>query len=214
MYIGSNSAQRVESGPAESVFLDSLNKPVKPVPTDQANLFGKRPLNFIPNPSKAVWYSALFPGLGQIYNRKYWKLPLVYGGFMGITYALAWNGQYLKDYTNAYSDLMDDNPNTTSYLDILPANMLNNFNNGSLTHDQLGTILKNRKDYFRRNRDLSIICMVGLYFVTMIDAYVDAQLFQFDINPDLSLRVEPVSLKVNQFNNRSQAFGLQCSINF
>lgn len=214
MYIGAVSAQRVEQSSAETVILDSVNKPVKPIYTDQANLFGKRPINFVPNPSKAVWYSALFPGLGQLYNRKYWKLPLVYGGFMGITYALAWNGQYLKDYTNAYSDLKDDNPNTTSYLDILPTNMLNNFNNGTLTPDQLGTILKNRKDYFRRNRDLSIICMVGLYFVTMIDAYVDAQLFQFDINPDLSLRVEPVSLKVNQINNRSQAFGLQCSINF
>jgi hypothetical protein len=127
---------------------------------------------------------------------------------------LAWNNQYLKDYTAAYNDLQDNDPNTNSFYDILPASMKEAYKNGTLTQDRLSTILKNQKDFFRRNRDLSIISMGLLYFVTMIDAYVDAQLFQFDISPELSMKVQPSMIRINEFNNRSQGLGLQCSINF
>ncbi len=170
---------------------------------------------FVPVPAKAVWYSALLPGLGQIYNRKYWKLPLVYGGFAGITYALAWNNGYLKDYSKAYSDITDANPSTNSFLEILPASYVKAYNNGTISQDQLTSTLKNRKDFFRRNRDLSVISMIGLYFVTMIDAYVDAQLFQFDISPDLSLKMQPALLRsTNNVYNGSLGYGLQCSVKF
>ena len=75
---------------------------------------------FIPNPNRAVWLALVIPGGGQIYNRKYWKLPLVYGGFVGCAYALNWNSQMYKDYSQAYLDIMDDDPNTKSFEDFLP----------------------------------------------------------------------------------------------
>ena len=75
---------------------------------------------FVPDPKRALWLSLVFPGAGQIYNRKYWKLPFFYGGFLGCTYAFKWNQQMYRDYSQAYLDIMDDDPNTNSYLDMLP----------------------------------------------------------------------------------------------
>lgn len=76
---------------------------------------------FIPNSNRATWLALIIPGGGQIYNRKYWKLPIVYGGFMGCAYALSWNGKMYKDYSQAYLDIMDDDPNTKSYEDFSSA---------------------------------------------------------------------------------------------
>lgn len=194
---------------------DSLSVLKVPADYNKTDIAGApQKLRFAPDPAKAVWYSALLPGLGQIYNRKYWKLPLVYGGFAGLTYALTWNSQYLKDYSNAYQDITDNNPNTNRFRNILPLSYLNRYDSGELSSDRLTTILKNRRDYFRRNRDLTVISMVGLYFVTMIDAYVDAQLFQFDISPDLSLKLNPSLIKSPNQNDRSLNMGFQCSIKF
>jgi hypothetical protein len=166
---------------------------------------------FVPNPTKAVLYSAIFPGLGQIYNRKYWKLPIVYGGYLGCVYAITWNGTQFNGYKNAYRDITDKNNETNSWINYLPygtdvsnwsTNELNNFANR----------LKNGKDNFRRYRDLSVIITIGLYALTMVDAYVDAQLFEFDVSDDLSFRMEPVIF--NRTVATSRAFGLQCSITF
>jgi hypothetical protein len=140
-----------------------------------------------PDPQKAIWYSALCPGLGQLYNRRYWKLPIVGAGVMGIAYAIGWNGKYYTAYTNAYRDIADDNPNTDSYLDLLPKGYTG-YNIAQLT-----TLVKNRQQTFRRYRDLSIIGAVGVYLICMIDAYVDAQLYDFDMSPDLSFRPQSVS---------------------
>ena len=68
-----------------------------------------------PNPKRALWLALVIPGAGQIYNRKYWKLPIVYGGFVGCAYAMRWNNQMYRDYSQAYMDLMDNDPNTDSY---------------------------------------------------------------------------------------------------
>lgn len=193
---------------------DTLSVTELSLKQSEMNDAGALKLRVAPDPGRAVWYSALLPGLGQIYNRKYWKLPLVYGGFAGLTYALAWNGQYLKDYSNAYQDITDDLDNTNRFLDILPPSYVKQYQSGVMTKERLTTILKTRRDYFRRNRDLTIISMVGLYFVTMIDAYVDAQLFQFDISPDLSMKVQPSLIKTTNQNDRSLGLGLQCSIKF
>lgn len=212
--IGSIFAQQEKALIDASIVADSLKTGVS-TPKVSANVVApKIKADFAPVPSRAVLYSAFFPGLGQIYNQKYWKLPLIYGGYVGLTYALSWNTQYLKDYTAAYNDLQSNDPTRTSYLDILPLSMKNSLNDGTLTKERLTTILKNQKDFFRRNRDLTIISMIGLYFVTMVDAYVDAQLFQFDISPDLSMKVEPTMIRMNQFDSRTQGLGLQCSINF
>ena len=68
-----------------------------------------------PNSTRALWLALVLPGAGQIYNRKYWKLPIVYGGFVGCAYAMRWNNQMYHDYSQAYLDLMDDDPRTESY---------------------------------------------------------------------------------------------------
>ena len=75
---------------------------------------------FVPNPQRALWLALVAPGAGQIYNRKYWKLPLFYGGFLGCTYAFLWNQQMFMDYSQAYLDIMDDDPNTASYRNFFP----------------------------------------------------------------------------------------------
>lgn len=165
---------------------------------------------FKPNPAKAVIYSAIFPGLGQIYNRKYWKLPLVYGAFMGCAYAISWNNRNYSDYSQAYMDIMSEDPETNnSWINFLPANA---DPEQYIEDTNFKESLKSRKDYFRRYRDLSIIITVGVYFITMIDAYVDAQLFDFDISPDLSLRVEPTMTQPTRYSSRT--YGLNCSIKF
>ena len=163
---------------------------------------------FKPNPTKAIIYSAIFPGLGQAYNRKYWKLPIVYGGFIGFTYAISWNGRYYTDYSNGYKDIMDDDPATDSWKNFLP------YGQDPETADQewLKTVLKRRKDFYRRYRDLSIIGTVAMYALAMVDAYIDAQLFDFDISSDLSFRVEPTIIKKTDY--LANSFGVQCSISF
>ena len=117
----------------------------------------------------ALWL--VLPSAGQIYNRKYWKLPFVYGGFLGCAYALMWNQQMYKDYSQAYLDIMDDNPNTNSFLEMLPPRY-------DITgrEEQFKRVFKRKKDFYRRYRDLSAFCFVGVYLLSVVDAYVDAQL--------------------------------------
>lgn len=142
---------------------------------------------FNPDPTRAVWMSALFPGLGQIYNRRYWKLPIIVAGFMGLGYGMSWNNTQYQDYSNGYLDLMSGDPDKKSYMNFFPPNT----DESSLDKNWLQSVLKNRKNYYRRNRDLCIICMVAVYLVAIIDAYVDAQLAHFDISPDLSMDISP-----------------------
>ena len=166
---------------------------------------------FIPNPNKALWLSLVFPGAGQIYNRKYWKLPFIYGGFMGCTYALMWNQMMYRDYSQAYLDIMDDDPNTNSYLEMLPPRY-------DITgrEEQFKNVFKRKKDLYRRYRDLSAFCFVGVYLLSVIDAYVDAQLSVFDISPDLSMKVEPAVIGAPNMlgSNKRAAYGVGCSLSF
>ena len=140
-----------------------------------------------PDPKRAMWLAIVLPGAGQIYNRKYWKLPIFYGGFIGCAYAMRWNNQMYSDYSQAYIDIMDDDPNTKSYESFLHLGLQIDDNN----IEQFKTKFKSRKDRFRRWRDLSFFCMIGVYGLSIIDAYVDASLSQFDISDDLTLHVEP-----------------------
>ncbi len=139
-----------------------------------------------PEPKKAVLFS-IVPGGGQIYNKKYWKLPVVYGGFVGCVYALTWNQSTYTDYRKAYVDIMDDDPDTRSYEDYLPPH----YEIDTSMEDWLKDVFKNRKNKYRRQRDLSIFAFVGMYVLSAIDAYVDAELYHFDISPDLSLQWQP-----------------------
>lgn len=166
---------------------------------------------FKPTPRKAVIYSSLFPGLGQIYNRKYWKLPIVYGGFVGLTYFITWNNGYYRDYLNGYRDIMDSNPETNSWHKMLPFG----YTPESVDQSWFTDVLKQRKDYFRYYRDLSIIGTVGLYLLAIVDAYVDAQLFDFDMSPDLTMRLAPVVIgRDNKNTEMGNFYGLHCCISF
>ena len=112
-----------------------------------------------------------------------------------------------KDYAQAYMDIMDNNPNTNSYQNLLPPNH-------NYTDTQLKDILRKRKDTYRRYRDLSIFAVIGVYLISVIDAYVDAELSNFDISPDLSMRVEPTIINNNPLQPGSKSVGVQCSLRF
>ena len=171
----------------------------------------EKTFTFNPDPTRAVWMSALCPGLGQLYNRRYWKLPIVVGAFMGLGYATSWNNTMLRDYTTAYSDIMDNDPTTKSYMDFFAPTVKEE----DLDRSWLTNLLRSRKNYYRRNRDLCIICMIGVYLVAMVDAYVDAQLAHFDIAPDLSMDVAPALMNSDIRNGTSRpSIGLYWALNF
>lgn len=168
-----------------------------------------------PSSKRALWMAAVIPGAGQIYNRKYWKLPIIYGGFVGCVYAWRWNNMMYHDYSQAYMDLMDDDPNTKSYESFLHLGRVINENNS----DELKTWqnkFKKRKDYYRRYRDMSVFILIGVYALSVIDAYVDASLSEFDISDDITLKVEPAIMNDRSSANllKSSTLGLQCSISF
>lgn len=165
-----------------------------------------------PNPQRALWLALVIPGGGQIYNRKYWKLPIIYGGFMGCLYAMNWNNMMYKDYSQAYLDIMDSDPTTQSYNQFLHLGQ----HIDSSNEERYKQIFKNRKDKYRRWRDLSFFCMLGVYALSVIDAYVDAELSEFDISKDLSLKVEPAVINNSASNKvlEASSFGVQCKLRF
>ncbi len=165
-----------------------------------------------PNPKKAMWLALVLPGAGQIYNRKYWKLPIFYGGFVGCVYAMRWNNMMYKDYAQAYLDIMDDDPETQSYNQFL--HLGNQVTESNTSRYQ--ELFRKRKDRYRRWRDLSFFVLVGVYALSVIDAYVDASLSEFDISPDLSFRWSPAVLNgARDYSQRiSPGVGMNCSLNF
>lgn len=165
-----------------------------------------------PSPKRALWLALVMPGAGQIYNRKYWKLPIFYGGFVGCAYAMRWNNMMYRDYSQAYLDIMDDDPATQSYNQFL--HLGNRVTKENMARWQ--EIFRKRKDRFRRWRDLSFFVLVGVYALSVIDAYVDASLSEFDISPDLSMHVSPAIIHSGTERNRftGAALGLQCSLSF
>lgn len=161
-----------------------------------------------PDPSTATWIALVFPGGGQIYNRKFWKLPIVYGGFVGCLYAYNWNGQMYKDYRQAYLDIMDSDPNTDSYKDFFRPGY-----DFDANQEYLKEVFKKRKDRYRRWRDLSIFSFIGVYALSVIDAYVDAQLSHFDISNDIHLSIEPQIINTRQVTDNDY-YGLNLNISF
>jgi hypothetical protein len=142
------------------------------------------------DPRKAILYAAILPGLGQIYNKKYWKLPLVYGGFIGFGYGISF---YQKGYTKYKSELFDILEPDAPLL-----------SPSGFTEDQLRTIV----DRYRRQRDFFIILMAGMYLLQMVDAHVDAHLKEFDLNPNLHVRLEPTWESDTQLG-RSAGFSIK-----
>lgn len=170
----------------------------------------------IRSPKKASIYSALFPGLGQIYNKKYWKLPLIYGGFAALFYGFTWNNNLYNEYYEAfrtisqYSNPKQITPKDREYLDNFinnPAIVLDDPAIFSNVSRQIGR----GKDFYRRNRDLVVIVMAGIHILNIIDASVDAHLFDYDISTDLSLNIAPAQINLAGNN---QIVGIVCKFNF
>lgn len=187
---------------ADSTMLLSatLDQGAKPAINDK--------LKFNPNPMRAMWLSALCPGAGQIYNRRYWKLPIVIGAFVGLTYGTSWNNRMLNDYSKAYRDITDNDPNTRSYMDFYPPTV----KESDLDKTWLTSTLKNRKDYYRRYRDICIIGIAAVYLLNVIDAYVDASMMHFDVSDDLSMRLRPAVIESSI--SRLPSVGLGCAFSF
>lgn len=139
------------------------------------------------SPRKATIYSAVLPGLGQIYNRKYWKVPLVYGGFVTFGYFINFNNDLYIKYKQAYSDIIDNDPTTNSFKDLKVNPIF--FEDDKIS--QLTERLRIAKDGSRRNRDLVVISTAVFYALNIIDASVDAHFFKFDISDDLTINWVP-----------------------
>ena len=192
----------------EMTAAPKINEPK--APTDSLSKDMKRK-QWVPNPVRATWLALIIPGGGQIYNRKYWKLPIFYGGFAGCAYALAWNGKMYRDYFNAYRDVANGNLTSSNVTDLVPPSYIQH-----VSQSQLVETLRRRKDTYRRYRDLSIFAFIGVYLLSVVDAYVDAELSNFDITPDLSMRVEPavIDTQITTSHSSNKSVGLQCSFRF
>ncbi len=151
---------------------DSISVKVKPIQTHSVK--------------KAVAYSALVPGWGQVYNKKWWKVPIIYAGFGGLGFAIGWNAKRWHTYSDAYRARVDGDPSTVDPYE----NIYSDAN------------LVTLKNYYRRNMDLSIIFTSVLYALNVIDAAVDAHLFKYDISDDLSLQIQP-QLQLSGMNGNS-----------
>ncbi|MAO71335.1 MAG: hypothetical protein CMD02_02355 [Flavobacteriales bacterium] len=122
------------------------------------------------SPKKAALYSAIIPGMGQIYTEKYWKAPIVYAGIITSVYFIDENNKQYKNYKEA---------------------ALMSYETGD---DQLGysySELKTLKDHYRRNRDISYFTLIGIYFLNILDASVNAHLYSFDVSDDISMNLKP-----------------------
>ncbi|MGB8489876.1 MAG: DUF5683 domain-containing protein [Bacteroidales bacterium] len=154
---------------------------------------------FRPEPLKATMLAVAFPGLGQIYNRKYWKIPLVYAGFAALFYSVSYNSSSYNTMMKAYQDFTDKIPATDSYIPLIkllpseydPVLFPNTYDPS--TASWVSTNLLKSVDYFKKYRDLSYIGIAAWYLVTILDANVDASLFDFDVNKNLNLTLYPMN---------------------
>ena len=150
---------------------------------------------FSPETLKATMMAVSFPGLGQIYNRKIWKIPVVYAGFGALIYSAAFNGKNYTLYMKAYQDFTDLNPKTDSYLKLIRADPSTY---DPVLHPETYSYFKNGMlqmvDYYKRYRDLSYIGIAGWYLISILDANVDASLFNYDVGPNLNITFVPIQM--------------------
>ena len=163
------------------LFAQEKNPSIKTVsPIDTTMLKGNskfvvvQPDTLEEKPNMAMMYSAVLPGLGQVYNKKYWKLPLLYGGGVALAYFIHYNNKLYVQYRNSLIALKDGDPRTQPL---------------DTRYDQ--QTYERVTDYWRRNRDLVILSTMVVYLLNIVDANVDAELADFKISDDLAFRVEP-----------------------
>ena len=172
------------------------------------------------SPTKATLLSMALPGLGQIYNGQWWKVPILYGGIGATIYGMNWNISMYKKYKSAFADYVEYtsqvvpeggkkvkvNDETWRKVYIYD---VSNFD--STKEEWFKSALKNRKDSYRRDRDLTVILMAGIYVLNIIDATVFAHFYDFDISDDLSMGVRP---KLDYTPTAGGSVGVSCTINF
>lgn len=163
--------------------------------------------NEVSSVNKATTLATICPGAGQIYNKSYWRVPIVIGGFATTIYCIDWNNRGYQRFKKAYRLRYDYDQNP------------DNYPNGA--QDEFGgrysaTFLKNLRDSYRRNRDLCIIITAGLYVLQIIDAHVDAHLRDYDISDDLALNIQPmIDYSYNPaLRSNSATFGMSLNFTF
>lgn len=164
---------------------------------------------FVPDPVKATMMGAAFPGLGQIYNRKYWKVPIVYAGLGGIVYFAYYNANSYAKFIKGYQDLADDIPETNSYTDYIKAdpasydrmNYPDSYDSSLEAHYLEATLKK--ADSFRKWRDYSYLGVALWYLLSIVEAHVDACLFDYDVSDNLGVSVIPIA-SMNPISGRAQ----------
>jgi hypothetical protein len=157
---------------------------------------------FKPETLKATMMAVSFPGLGQIYNRKVWKIPVVYAGFGALIYSAGFNGKNYNQYMKAYQDFTDNVAKTDSYLKLInPAvnrstydPLYNPKGYDPSVYSYYKDAMLRMVDYYKRYRDLSYIGIAGWYLISIMDANVDASLFNYDVSPNLNLTLAPVQM--------------------
>jgi hypothetical protein len=167
---------RVEADP-DAVFLKSDTLPLTSYAAEHS-------------PRKAILFAAVLPGLGQVYNKKYWKLPLVYGGLIGFGYGVNF-------YQTGYIKYKDE------LFDVLESNEASPISASGFNEQQLRTFV----DRYRRERDFFMILMAGMYLLQMVDAHVDAHLHEFDVNPNLQVSIQP-TINTDMMTGRTAGFSL------
>ena len=151
----------------------------------------KKPPGKYHSPKKAALFSAIIPGTGQIYNKKYWKAPIVYAGFVGLAYSFQFNQSRYVKYRDALKYRLDDDASTTdAYTNIY-------------SDDQLTELYQ----YYHRYRDLTVIGAAALYLLNIVDAAVDAHLFTFNVSDDLSLNIQPTLINTAGTNHYTSGIG-------
>ncbi|MBX7204853.1 MAG: hypothetical protein K1X81_05480 [Bacteroidia bacterium] len=157
------------TAPKNRFDLGKMNHPVKPVHS----------------PRTATWRSVVIPGWGQAYNKKYWKIPVIYAGAAGLIFGLSWNHKNYKEFKQIYTYIQDQDSST---IPVYQGNVLDSrYTNWAASN----------RDYFRKNRDMCAIGLGLIYVLNIVDANVDAHLFEFNVNDDLSLRIEPRIFALN-----------------
>ncbi len=150
----------------------------------------------IHSPTKAAMLSATLPGLGQIYNRKYWKVPIIYAGFGAVIYFADFNGAQYRKWRGAYMDRVSEDP---TVVDQYPTHS---------TH-----ILERNMDLTRRYLEITYMLGAALYLLNILDATVDAHLMDFDVGEQLSLRMNP-SLNPTGYGRTTHAPGIKLTLSF
>lgn len=154
------------------------------------------------SPHKATIMAMVLPGSGQIYNKQWWKVPILYGGIAADVYGISWNNKRFKEYRDAfvewvqYMDKKAENPDYPYPKNPAWDKIPKAFDVETLSPEQwtwFKNILNNRKTSFKRNRDLCYIVMAAIYAINIIDATVYAHFYDFEIDDDLSLNVRPTS---------------------